>query len=156
MKRYIVIAGMVAVVAMLFSSVDLFSAGEPAGKLNLVGTWKQIDDETNTATSYIQIYKNGNTYNGKIIKLLKKEDQGKVCDKCKGALKDKPIEGMVNLWNLKWDGKRWSDGRIIDPGNGETYHCYVELDQGGNRLRLKGHLSWSKLIGRSQYWYRLQ
>ena len=56
------------------------------------GTWVNIDDETGVEKSEITLYvENGKLY-GKIERLLLPEDQGKVCEKCKGKEKNQPIE----------------------------------------------------------------
>jgi len=120
---------------------------------NLVGKWKTIDDETGQAKSIIEIYEQKGLYFGKIISLLQKEDQGKVCEKCNGTDKNKPIEGLIVLKNLKKEGKSFGGGQILDPKNGKTYKCEISFIN-EQEIKVRGHIGIS-LIGRNQVWRRV-
>lgn len=116
------------------------------------GTWVNIDDETGVEKSEITLYvENGKLY-GKIKRLLLPEDQGKVCEKCKGKEKNQPIEGLIIVKGLVKDGEVWTDGKILDPANGKSYDCTIKLDD-SNTLNVRGYLGFS-FIGRSQVWKR--
>lgn len=116
------------------------------------GTWVNIDDETGVEKSEITLYvENGKLY-GKIERLLLPEDQGKVCEKCKGKEKNQPIEGLIIVKGLSKDGEVWTDGKILDPANGKSYDCTIKLDD-SNTLNVRGYLGFS-FIGRSQVWKR--
>lgn len=116
------------------------------------GTWVNIDDETGVEKSEITLYvENGKLY-GKIERLLLPEDQGKVCEKCKGKEKNQPIEGLIIVKGLVKDGEVWTDGKILDPANGKSYDCTIKLDD-SNTLNVRGYLGFS-FIGRSQVWKR--
>lgn len=116
------------------------------------GTWVNIDDETGVEKSEITLYvENGKLY-GKIERLLLPEDQGKVCEKCKGKEKNQPIEGLIIVKGLAKDGEVWTDGKILDPANGKSYDCTIKLDD-SNTLNVRGYLGFS-FIGRSQVWKR--
>ena len=116
------------------------------------GTWVNIDDETGVEKSEITLYvENGKLY-GKIERLLLPEDQGKVCEKCKGKEKNQPIEGLIIVKGLVKDGELWTDGKILDPANGKSYDCAIKLDD-SNTLNVRGYLGFS-FIGRSQVWKR--
>lgn len=43
---------------------------------------------------------------------------------------------------------------ILDPENGKTYKCFIELEDGGAKIKLRGFVG-GPLLGRTQYWYRL-
>ena len=70
------------------------------------------------------------------------------------ALRDRLIVGLEVLRGLspRSDGT-WSDGRIYDPGSGNTYTCVARLES-ENRLRLRGYLG-IPLIGRTTTWIRV-
>ncbi len=122
-----------------------------------IGTWQTIADsgaDKGKAVSYIEIFKHNGLYFGKIKRLLLKPADTK-CDKCKGTLKNKPIVGMTILSNLKKNGNRYSGGRILDPANGKTYRCYMQVLSGGKKLKVRGYIGFS-LLGRTQYWYRVK
>ena len=126
--------------------------------LSPAGQWKTIDDETGKAKSIVEISvgSDGKLY-GKIIKLFKEphEDQDPVCDKCSGNKKDKKIIGMQIMWELEKDSEtEWEDGHILDPKNGKTYGCEIEVIDSGARLKVRGYLGFS-LLGRTQTWIRV-
>jgi len=150
MKKKILI-----VIAVFFAFSMMNKIHAQASKI--VGVWKTIDDDTGKAKSYVKIYKAKNGfYYGKITKLLDKPQDEK-CDKCKGALKDKPILGMVILLKMKAGDDGLEGGKIMDPGNGKFYHCSMELDEKNpNKLEVRGSLDSWGWAGRTQYWYRLK
>ncbi len=118
------------------------------------GKWKSIDSETGKTEAIIEIYKVNDKAYAKIIDILNPVDKNKICIYCKGKNKNQPILGMVILDGLKEDGDEWSGGKIIDPKNGNTYKCYIEL-KSANNLKLRGYIGIS-LFGRTEYWKRFQ
>ncbi len=135
----------------------LFASSALAEEPSAVGRWTTIDDETKKPKSVISIYEEGGKLYGKIEKLYREpnEEQNPICDKCEGALKNKPILGMVILRDLKKDDDEWSGGTILDPGNGKTYKCKIALEGGGKKLKVRGYIGLS-LIGRTQHWVRAE
>lgn len=123
---------------------------------SVLGTWKTIDDETGSVKSLVEIYESSGEFKGKIVKLFRKEDedQNPRCDKCDGDKKNQPLVGLEILWGLKKESDvKWIDGKIMDPKNGKTYSCKMELHDGGKRLKVRGFLGIS-LLGRTQVWER--
>ena len=116
-----------------------------------VGTWKTIDDETKQAKALVQISESGGVLTGKIIKLFANPDA--LCDKCDGERKDKPVQGMTILWDLKKNGAAWEGGKILDPKKGQVYSSKAKLVDGGAKLEVRGFMGVS-LLGRSQVWER--
>ncbi len=118
-----------------------------------VGRWKTIDDETGKVKSIVEITQAANgTLQGKVDKVLQ-SDHGPnpKCVKCTGANKDKPIEGMTILWNLKPDGDQWSGGTVPDPKKGKTYKAKLEMLEGGSKLGMSGCIAF---LCRQQVWVR--
>ncbi|NPA67871.1 MAG: DUF2147 domain-containing protein [Chlorobi bacterium] len=147
----------ILIIIAAFLSFTFYSFKAQAQAEDIVGTWKTIDDETGKAKSYVKIYKAKNGfYYGKITKLLDKPQDEK-CDKCKGALKDKPIVGMVILLKMKPGDDGLEGGKIMDPANGKFYHCSMKLDKKNpDKLEVRGSLDSWGWAGRTQYWYRLK
>ncbi|MEQ1723318.1 MAG: DUF2147 domain-containing protein, partial [Pseudobdellovibrio sp.] len=115
-----------------------------------------IDDETKKPKSIVEIFEQDGVLYGKIEKLFRgpDEDQNPKCDKCSGDKKDQLIIGMQILNGLKKDNDtKWSGGEILDPNNGKTYSCKVELIEDGKKLKLRGFIGFS-LLGRTQVWER--
>lgn len=123
-----------------------------------VGRWTTIDDETKKPKSIVEIFEKDGMLYGKIEKLFRPEteDQNPKCDKCSGDKKDQPIIGMQILNGLKKDSDiKWSGGEILDPKNGKTYSCKIELIEEGKKLQLRGYIGFS-LLGRTQVWERAE
>jgi len=129
---------------------------------SLIGTWKQIEDQgvnKGKAGSHIEIYENNGAYFGKIKKLLL-DPANKVCNKCPGDLKNKPLVGMIILQNMKKTGKvdkeqgiEYAGGKIIDPDSGDIYKCKMWIKD--DVLTVRGFIGIS-LLGRSGQWFRLK
>ncbi len=118
-----------------------------------VGNWKTVDDNTGEAKSHVTIYEKNGMLFAKISKLLSDPEDSK-CDKCPGDLKDKPVLGMVIMWDMEKDDDEWEDGRILDPENGEDYSCKIWFEDGNaSKLYVRGY--WG-FFYRTQHWYRLK
>lgn len=141
-----------AFIFLLLFSVILF-----ADNMSPLGKWKTIDDATGIEKSIIKIWeKNGEIF-GTIESLFlnPEEDPNPLCTECKGNLYNQPIIGMTILNNLKKNGNEWNGGTILDPNNGKTYKCKIEVVDGGARLKVRGFIGLS-LLGRTQYWLRVE
>jgi len=134
---------------LAFTSVA-FATDSPAGN------WQTIDDETGKPKSIVEIMQAPDgTLTGKVAEILQ-SDHGinPICTACKGELKDKPIQGMTILWDLKPEGELvWSGGSILDPAKGKTYRSKVTLLKGGDELEVRGYIG-IEALGRSQTWIR--
>ena len=108
------------------------------------GVWITQDDETGKKKSEVLLYKENGKIYGKIINLLLPEDQGKLCENCKGENKNKPIVGLVIVNDLTLENDSWEDGTILDPKSGKVYDCYLTLEE-ENTLKVRGYLA-------SLYW----
>lgn len=120
---------------------------------SILGKWKTIDDETGKERSIVEIYQVEGKIYAKIIKLLEKGEENKVCEKCRGDNKNKPLKGMVIINGLTKDGNEWNGGRILDPKTGNEYKCYLTLEN-PDKLKVRGYLGFA-LLGRTQYWHKV-
>ncbi|NKJ50344.1 hypothetical protein CIC12_27200 [Burkholderia sp. SG-MS1] len=122
-----------------------------------VGMWKTIDDHTGQPKALVQITDDGSgQLSGKVIKGLNANDQpDRRCTACTDARKDQPILGMTIISDMKKDGDGWDHGQILDPENGKLYKCKMRLEDGGNKLVVRGYIGVA-LLGRSQTWVRQQ
>jgi uncharacterized protein (DUF2147 family) len=125
------------------------------GPASPVGRWKTVDDATGKVKSIVEITEAADgTLQGKVLQVLDSEKgPHPVCDACKGANHNKPIEGMVIAWGLKHEGNAWDDGKIMDPKNGKVYSAKMTPVEGGKKLEVRGYLGFS-LLGRTQVWLR--
>ena len=120
----------------------------------VVGKWKTIDDETGKAKGIVEIYEQSGKIYGKIVDILEQENKKRICVKCSGNDKDKPILGMVIIKGLSKEGSEYTNGKILDPKNGKLYKCYITLET-KDKLKVRGYIGIS-LLGRTQYWYRVK
>jgi len=120
-----------------------------------VGTWQTIDDHTGQPKALVQISQDSNgTVSGRVVKGLGANDQpDRRCTACTDARKDQPILGMTIISDMKKDGENWDGGQILDPENGKLYKCKMHVEDGGQKLVVRGYIGVS-LLGRSQTWVR--
>jgi uncharacterized protein (DUF2147 family) len=127
---------------------NLAFAASPAG------LWKSIDDKTGKPRSLIRVSEHNGAYSAVIEKGLLATDTGDaVCDQCKDERKGQKIIGMTIVKGLKEKDGVYEGGEILDPENGKTYKCKMQLDASGNKLEVRGFIGIS-LFGRSQIWTR--
>lgn len=136
----------ILLIFILFLSIVSYSQ-------SITGKWKTIDDETGKGRSIVEIYQVEGKIYAKIVNLLIKSEENKVCENCKGANKNKPLKGLVVIDGLKKDGNEWNGAKILDPKTGKEYKCYLTLEN-PNKLKVRGYLGFA-LLGRTQYWYKV-
>lgn len=119
----------------------------------VVGVWKTIDDETGKPKSLVELSVVGDgELRGRVVQVFGRPADLR-CEKCEGAKKGQLVRGMTILHGMKKDGDEWTGGEILDPENGNTYRCTMEVQDGGATLKVRGYIGIS-LIGRTQYWKR--
>jgi uncharacterized protein (DUF2147 family) len=106
-----------------------------------VGYWTTVDDETKEQKSVVRIYRSGEMYFGRIVRLFKNQD---AAAKLPGSPK---ILGLDIIWNMRKDGERLDGGKILDPKKGKVYSC--EMWRDGDNLIVRGKIAF---IGRNQIW----
>lgn len=129
-----------------FSAAASLAAESPAGR------WNTIDEKSGKVTSVVEVYDQAGKLFGKIAGLTEpNDDKGKpkICTKCTGPDKDKPIVGLVILKNLGADGDRFKGGTIMDPEDGKVYTAEMWLEEG--KLKVRGYLGF---FYRTQTWLK--
>jgi uncharacterized protein (DUF2147 family) len=120
---------------------------------SILGNWKTVDDETGVTKSIVKLYKENGKIYGKVIKVINKDRQDAVCDKCEGAKKNQLILGMVIVEGVKKKGDEYKGGTILDPQKGKEYNCKIWLDEDNtNKLNVRGYIAF---LYRTQNWYRV-
>ena len=117
-----------------------------------VGQWKTVDEKSGAVESIVDIYDQGGKLFGKIANLTKPtDDQGKpkLCTKCTGADKDKPIVGLIIIKGLGAADGRWKGGTILDPDDGKVYNAELWVEDG--KLKVRGYLGF---FYRTQTWVK--
>lgn len=143
----------------LLSSSLLMASASVFATADIEGTWRSIDDKTGFSKGIIEITKaDDGSYSGKIIEVIPRPGYTPktTCDKCSGALKNKPILGMTVLSGMKQSSKNereFTGGRILDPLTGKSYKSKMKLNNSGSRLNMRGYVG-VEVVGRSQTWIR--
>jgi len=140
--------------SVIYSILFAFAGIVSAQSQSVVGKWKTIDDETGAAKSIVEIYQSKGKVYGKVLQVLEKGKEDKVCEECKGDKKNKPIKGMVIIEGLSKNDEEWDGGKILDPKTGKEYKCTISLEN-ENKLKVRGYVGFS-LLGRTQYWTRVK
>lgn len=125
---------------------------------NVFGYWKRIDDKTGQTVSIFRLWEDKGKLVGKIVKVFPKPgDKPAVCNDCTGTAKDKPVTGLIFLWGFSRDEEhpnKWVDGKVLNPENGKTYGCEVELSEDGKGLKVYGYISFLVKLGGTSVWQR--
>jgi uncharacterized protein (DUF2147 family) len=147
-----------ALARMTIASALFVSATIAAAQSNSpAGLWQTIDDNTGQAKALVQIIdEGGGNLSGKIIQGLGEHDKPeRRCTACTDSRKDQLIKGMTIITGMKPSGSDWEGGQILDPESGKLYKCKMRLEDGGQKLVVRGYIGVS-LLGRSQTWVRQQ
>lgn len=137
-----------------FTFLFVTVAGIFSANAQVTGKWKTIDDKTGDAKSVVEIYEQNGKIYGKVVEILNPAKKNAKCDKCDGADKGKPIEGLIIIKGLTKDGDKYTDGDILDPNKGKLYSCTIKLD-GKDKLDVRGYMGIS-MLGRTQIWHRVK
>ena len=120
---------------------------------DVIGKWKLAD-----GTAIVEVYKSGDSFNGKIVWLQNPTDSdgtpAKDDNNPDKNLRSRQIMGLNMLSGLKKTGDEYSGGKIYDPGNGKTYNCSMKVE--GDVLKVRGSLDKKGLIGRTMDWFRVK
>lgn len=134
-------------------AIVLIAGLSAASAQDILGKWK-LDD----GTAIVEIIRNGNVYDGKIVWLEELTDKNgapvrddKNPDK---SLRSRELMGLKMLIGLKDLGEEYGQGQIYDPGNGKTYHCSMKVQ--GDVLKVRGSLDKKGLLGRTMDWFRVK
>ena len=130
-----------------------FLLGEVMAAESPVGRWNTVDEKSGKVTSVVEVYDQGGKIFGKITALTEpNDDKGKprICTKCPGSDKDKPVVGLVIIKNLRLDGEQYKQGTIMDPEDGKVYKAEMWVEDG--KLKVRGYLG---LFYRTQTWVRV-
>ena len=140
-----------AVLALMLAA----AAGCAFAQATPAGLWKTIDDETHQEKSLVRIADTGGVMSGRIEKVLTPGKEQSLCDKCSGALKDKPVLGMEIIEGATHQSGEdyWGGGTILDPNNGKTYKLRLTPKDGGKTLQVRGYIG---PFFRNQTWLRVE
>jgi uncharacterized protein (DUF2147 family) len=119
---------------------------------SIFGKWRTVDSETGQEKSIVEIYERNGKVFGKIIEIFDASKRDLSCKFCEGDDYNKPIMGLNIIKNMKKEGSTYKEGTIIDPQDGKTYRCRLQLD-GKDTLQVRGYLA---VFYSTQYWKRVK
>ncbi|MGY5847200.1 DUF2147 domain-containing protein [Salegentibacter sp. HM20] len=107
----------------------------------VLGKWK-VTNEQGRVNSIVEIYKNGQAYYGKVVRITKEEDRDKRCEKCPGELKNRPIEGLNVIRGFEKEGDEYINGILLDPKSGKEYKGKIWIDEDEpDKLNVRGYVA---------------
>ena len=118
-----------------------------------VGTWRTFDDQDGKESGAVIITNRGGMLFGNIARINDPAKVNALCALCTGDRKNEPVLGMEVIRGMKPDGDGWDGGTIVDPKTGKVYKLKMHLEDGGQKLVVRGFIGIS-LFGRSQTWLR--
>lgn len=137
----------------------VFNSSNAAENQSLIfGLWKTQDQRAKVKIS--SCLTNAEEICGIIVELrdpLDPETREEKTDKLNPdpVLKNRKLLGLMNLTGFKaasQDPKRWTDGKIYSPREGETYSCEMTLIE-PNTLEVRGYIG-LPIFGKTQTWTR--
>lgn len=143
--------------SIVFVLFVLFTALIQAALPSPEGSWKTIDDKSGKPKAIVKLSVTNGVLNGVVVKGYKEnaiDPNMTTCTKCSGAMKDKPLIGLMVIRGLKAqaDGS-WSGGQATDAETGKTYKCTITPSADGKTLAVRGYIGIS-LLGRTQTWVK--
>lgn len=116
-----------------------------------IGKWKTLDDQTGKVMTISEVYE---TKNGTLAaKIVEAVGVPATCTTCSGKNANKPMVGIVTLWDLKAnkDGT-WGGGKGYKPSEDRNFNAKsMKLIDGGKKLEVRGCVS---IICRNATWVR--
>lgn len=114
------------VLTLLVSVMTMYTAKAQMSSDKIIGIW-ELEDKT----SKMEVYKEGNTYYGKLLfgKDVMNEDgtSKKDIHNPNLELRENNIIGSTYITNLKFTGKEWEEGKVYDSTTGKLWNCYVKI-----------------------------
>ena len=135
----------------LLPSVGAQTSAKPQ---TAAGEWRTFDDKTGQAKGEVRVFESNGHWVGEISRVYDSKDAQSRCDECRDDRKGKAILGLTIMRNMTLRDGEYSGGDILDPDTGKVYRSKFRLEEGGEKLEVRGFLGIS-LLGRTQTWVRV-
>jgi uncharacterized protein (DUF2147 family) len=121
------------------------------------GLWETISDTDGKPRGLVRIEVTpAGEIRGIVAGSLRDDDPARLCERCSGARRNKPVIGMEILWGLKASRSKpllWNSGNVVDPETGGQYSAQLTLAPDGDTISLRGFVG-TPALGRTQTWRR--
>jgi uncharacterized protein (DUF2147 family) len=114
------------------------------------GLWLTYDLQ-HKARDTLRLY----TVNGQLVGTISNSNPSAICKACKGALHNKPLDGMTIIWGLKQNGNNWEKGYVLDVNNGKTYRCHLSVSKDNRILNFSPYIG-MPWLGPTLHWKRVE
>lgn len=141
-------------ILILMIATFVFTGIGQAADPSIIGVWSVPilkGKDKGKERSNVEIFQKDGVYYGKIVK-LSTAPANALCTTCKDDRKDKPLMGMLLLWNLQKEGSRYVDGKVYDAEDGKEYKCSLSLAT-PDKLKVTACLLF---LCESHYWTRVK
>lgn len=133
----------------IFTTVTSFAQDSDA----LLGIW-----ESEHGSVRIQVYKSGNSYDGKLVWLKENTDEygnPKTDVNNPSGTLNQQVKGLEVLSGFSYKNAGvWEGGTVYDPRSGNKYSCKISMSR-SDRLEIRAFKGIS-LIGKTQVWSRVR
>lgn len=122
------------------------------------GRWVTAPEPGSGDVTILRLFIEGDRMHGEIEAVFDANNAPKhpICERCPGELRGKPLVGMRFLRDLRREGTRWIEGRVMDlrPGLTQGVVAQCELTPSGQQLVIE---AWKGLraLGTSRTWERV-
>jgi uncharacterized protein (DUF2147 family) len=143
------------IISIVFIFCMAFSAAGFAADPSVTGVWSLPTlkgKDKGKERSQVEIFEKDGTYYGKIVKLAPGTPADALCTTCKKERKDKPLMGMLVVWDMKKEAGRYAEGKIYDVDEGKDYKSSMAL-MSPDKLKITACLLF---ICESHYWTRVK
>ena len=123
------------------------------------GRWVAAPEPDSDNVTILRLFIEAERLHGEVEAVLDSNNAplNPVCDRCPDELRGKPLVGMRFLHDLRRDGTRWIEGRVMDlrPGLTQGVVAQCELTPSGPDLVIE---AWKGLrtLGTSRTWKRIE
>lgn len=122
---------------------------------DIKGIW-EIPEEIEGQSSIGEIFVQDGQYYAYAFAYVKKDNNQLVERKVDSEQSNaKNLKDKVFLYNLKFDGTKWDDGKIYNPNNGSTYYAQAYLSDDKKTLEIRVSIDSFGLIGKTLVWNRM-
>jgi uncharacterized protein (DUF2147 family) len=134
------------ILSVFFALSSLYASSE------VTGFWKSINEKTGMQESVVAVYEYEGKLFGRLIVLY--DDKGMVKDSIADQKLRAPglpgypyYSGLDIMWDLVPAGKKYGNGKVLDPEHGKVYDAEIWKDK--DNLIVRGKILF---FGRNQKW----